>query len=140
MVDSTSLKVHPYAAGQKNAPQAPAIGRSRGGLNPKLPAAVDAVGNVVHLHLSGGQEADCKNFDEILDQLPPQTGAVVADKAYDTGAIVKSLETRGAHLVIPAKASRLEPRELDENLYEDRNKVERFFSAHQATSCYRHAL
>ena len=31
-------------------------------------------------------------------------------------------------IVIPAKRSRLEPRSIDENLYKDRNKVERYFN------------
>ena len=112
---------------KKNTPQAAALGRSRGGLNTKIHAAVDALGNAVHLHLSAGQEADCVHFDAILQDLPAEVAAVVADKAYDTNDIIEKLETRGAQVVIPAKANRKEPRILDENLYEDRNKVERFF-------------
>ena len=34
----------------------------------------------------------------------------------------------GAQVVIPPKANRLEQRAYDENLYADRNKVERFFN------------
>lgn len=34
---------------------------------------------------------------------------------------------RGAQVVIPTKANRTEARQLDENLYEDRNKIELFF-------------
>lgn len=62
-----------------------------------------------------------------MSDLPADVGAVVADKAYDTDAIVAAIEQREAEVVVPAKANRKEAREIDDNLYEDRNKVERFF-------------
>ena len=54
--------------------------------------------------------------------------AVVADKAYDTNAMVQGLEKQGVEVGIPPKANRLDQRAYDENLYADRNKVERFFN------------
>ena len=65
LVDSTSVKAHPQAAGQKKATGGEALGRSKGGLTTKVHAAADALGNPVHVHLSGGQEADCKHVDQI---------------------------------------------------------------------------
>jgi putative transposase len=38
------------------------------------------------------------------------------------------IEQLGAEVVIPPKANRVEQRVYDENLYADRNKVERFFN------------
>ncbi|MBC7447293.1 MAG: IS5 family transposase, partial [Hymenobacteraceae bacterium] len=104
-----------------------ALGRSKGGLTTKVHAAVDALGNPVHVHLSGGQEADCKHFDKIVNALPAEVKAIVADKGYDTDAVVERIEQHQAEVVIPSKSNRKEERQIDENLYEDRNKVERFF-------------
>lgn len=90
-------------------------------------AAVDALGNPVHVHLSGGQEADCQHFAQIADALPAQVKAVVGDKGYDTNAVLARIAEAGAEAVVPAKKSRCEARQIDKNLYRDRNKVERFF-------------
>ena len=64
------------------------MGRSRGGLRTKVHAAVDALGNPVHVHLSCGQEADCPPFDRLAEALPAAVGAVVGDKGYDTDAVL----------------------------------------------------
>ena len=90
-------------------------------------AAVDALGNPVHVHLSGGQEADCPHFAQIADALPAQVKAVVGDKGYDTNAVLARIAEAGAEAVVPAKTTRCTARDIDENLYRDRNKVERFF-------------
>lgn len=55
-------------------------------------------------------------------------GAVLADKAYDTDAIVAEITQAGAAVIVPSKRSRCVPRALDRNLYADRNKIERFFN------------
>ena len=52
--------------------------------------------------------------------------AVIADKGYDSDPLVRRIEARGAQAVIPPKKNRKEPREYDEHLYKERNKVERF--------------
>ena len=90
-------------------------------------AAVDALGNPVHVQLSGGQEADCQHFEPIADALPTEVKAVVGDKGYDTNAVLARIAKAGAAAVVPAKSNRRAAREIDENLYRDRNKVERFF-------------
>ena len=55
-------------------------------------------------------------------------GAVLADKAYDTDALVAGIAQTGAAVVVPSKRSRRVARMLDGNLYADRNQVERFFN------------
>ncbi len=89
--------------------------------------AVDALGNPVHVHLSGGQEADCQHFDRIAQALPAEVKAIVGDKGYDTDAVLARIVAGGAEAVVPAKKTRRQGREIDRNLYQDRNKVERFF-------------
>lgn len=88
---------------------------------------MDALGNPVHVHLSGGQEADCQHFDRIAQALPAEVGAVVGDKGYDTDAVLARIRDLEAEAVVPAKRNRKQARAIDKNLYEDRNKVERFF-------------
>ena len=88
---------------------------------------VDALGNAVRLVLTGGQQADCPPLPELLDKLEESPGKVVADKAYDTNKVLAAIARHDAEAVIPPKANRVEQRSYDENLYADRNKVERFF-------------
>ncbi|WP_210114509.1 IS5 family transposase [Hymenobacter elongatus] len=128
MLDSTVVRAHAQAAGsQKKAASAEALGRSRGGLTTKIHALVDALGNPLRLLLGPGQQADCQRAAELL-AAAPGAGHVLADKGYDTDAVVANAEALGARVVIPSKKNRRVERVIDRNLYRDRNKVERFFS------------
>ena len=111
---------------KKSSAPAEALGRSRGGFTSKLHAVVDALGNPLRLALTPGQQADCTVAADLLAGLA--VGAVLADKAYDTDAVVAEITRAGAAVVVPSKRGRRTPRALDHNLYADRNKVERFFN------------
>jgi putative transposase len=104
-----------------------ALGRSRGGLTTKIHAVVDALGNPLRVVLGPGQQADCRRVADLLP-VAKGVGNVLADKAYDTDAVLASVAAIGAQAVIPSKKNRLVQRVIDRNLYRDRNKVERFFS------------
>ena len=41
---------------------------------------------------------------------------------------MSEIQSGGAEAVIPPRANRTEPREYDEHLYQERNKVERFIN------------
>jgi len=88
---------------------------------------VDALGNCLHLVLTPGHLADSPQLPGLLHALLEAPGAVVADKAYDTNNVLEAIAQYEAEPVIPAKKNRLDQRPYDENLYADRNKVERFF-------------
>lgn len=88
---------------------------------------VDALGNCLHLVLTPGHWADCPQLPVLLAALRHPPGAVVADKAYDTNAVLQAIARHHAEPVIPSKTSRNEPRAYDQNLYADRNQAERFF-------------
>ena len=77
------------------------------------------------LSLTPGQAADITQAVPLLDQVEPE--AFLADKGYDSDALVATLEERGITPVIPPKANRREPRKTDFALYRERNLVERFF-------------
>lgn len=91
----------------------------------KIHAVVDALGNPVALSLTPGQAADITEAEPLLERLKPE--ALLADKGYDSDALVETLKERGIEPVIPSKANRKTPRQTDFALYRERNLVERFF-------------
>ena len=92
----------------------------------KIYAVVDALGNPVALSLTPGQAADITQAQALLGGLEPN--ALLADKRYDSDALVADLNEREITPVIPPKANRKAPRETDFALYCERNLVERFFN------------
>jgi transposase len=94
-------------------------------LSTKIQALVDGLGTLARFHLTGGQAGDSPEVLPLLGE--PKPASLAADKAYDTKAILKHLESAGIQAVIPSRANRLEQRPLDEHLYASRNLVERLF-------------
>ena len=92
----------------------------------KLHALCDALGNPVRLILTPGNVADCTQAEPLLKNIG--TASVLADKGYDTDAIVQLISDKGAIVVIPPKANRIIQRLCDFALYRERNLVERFFN------------
>ena len=76
--------------------------------------------------LTPGQQADITQAETLV--APYRPGAVVGDKGFDSEAFIAFVEAKGAEAVIPSRRNRKEQREIDENLYKDRNKIERFFN------------
>lgn len=97
-----------------------------GGWTTKIHAVVDALGNPLRLILSVGQQADIKQAESLLTDY--ETSAVIADRGYDADGLINWLADAQVEVVIPAKKNRLVERPIDENLYKDRNKVERYFN------------
>lgn len=97
-----------------------------GGWSTKIHATVDALGNPLRIILSVGQQADIKQAQALVADYEPN--AVLADRGYDADLLIERLQLNGIEVVIPAKRNRLEERSIDENLYKDRNKVERYFN------------
>ena len=88
---------------------------------------VDALGNPIGFHLTGGQEHDLAGADELLPTL--EADALIADKAYDVDKrVIKPLQAAGKTTVIPSKANRRQPRDYDRDLYKARHLIENFFA------------
>jgi transposase len=102
------------------------LGRSVGGFSTKIPILVDALGNPVEFILTGGQEADVTQAEPLMKG--HQADAAIADKAYDSDAVVAAAKRQGAEAVIPSKKNRKVPRDYDKHLYKERQKVEWFIS------------
>ena len=111
---------------KKTTADAEALGRSRGGFSTKVHAACDALGNPRRFVLTPGQRAEITQAELLLGA--DQPGAVIADKGYDSNGFIAVVEALEAAAVIPPRRNRKKQRELDENLYADRNKIERLFN------------
>ncbi len=87
---------------------------------------MDALGNPLRIALTVGQRGDLTQAQGLVEEYHP--GAVLADRGYDSDVFVDSLRRQQIEVVIPSKKNRLQQRQIDKNLYKDRNKVERFFN------------
>jgi transposase len=103
------------------------MGRSRGGLTTKIHALVDANGLPFVLKLSEGQAHDGRSAADMLDGIGAgQT--LIADRAYDSDALRKTLSARGAFANIKPMARRITVPSFSPFLYRYRNLVERLFN------------
>ena len=80
MIGSTSCKAHQASSGaEKNGPQS--IGVSRGGLNTKIHAVCDALGNPLRFKLTPGNLSHVGELPGLIKGLSAK--ALLADKGYD---------------------------------------------------------
>jgi transposase len=127
MLDSTIIRAHQHAAGAKDSnAEAEALGRSRGGFSTKVHVACDGLGQPVKIILTPGQNHDSTQATNLLADT--QAAKIIADKGYDTNAIIAHIEAQGAEAVIPPLGHRVEKRSYDKEEYKNRNVVERFFN------------
>jgi transposase len=88
---------------------------------------VDALGNPVGFHLTGGQEHDLAGADAWLPTLEAET--LIADKAFDADQrVLAPLAEAGKTAVIPPRQTRKTPRAFDKDLYKARHLIENFFA------------
>ncbi|RKE38552.1 transposase [Paraburkholderia sp. BL23I1N1] len=95
-------------------------------MSTKLHLAVDSTGRALRLIITEGQVADISCATELVEHL--RTGAVVADKGYDSDAFVNHIRAARAKAVIPPRSNRKAKRRYSRALYRTRNLVERFFN------------
>ena len=80
----------------------------------------------MRLLLSAGQASDMGAVPQLLAGLPtPRT--VVADRGYDSNAVLELITQSGAQPSIPSCSRRVVRRSIDAAIYRQRNLVERFF-------------
>ena len=112
-------------AGEKTTDKA--VGRTRGGLNTKLHAIVDGLGNPVTFFLSAGNDHDSTHAIQLLEQVNINGSNVLADRAYGAAFIRAYIGKHGANYVIPPKNNVSDPWPVDWHLYKERHLVECFF-------------
>ena len=98
-------------SGRKRGTQNQAIGRSKGGMTTKILALTDALGNLVRFVLLPGHRFDTVGVAPLIDGIA--FGGLIADKAFDSNAIIANLNERGAKIVISQHPRRALPLRLD---------------------------
>ena len=100
---------------------------TRGGLNTKIHAIVDALGNPVYLELTAGNISDTTQATETLSHVDISSSVILADKAYGSAKIRAYIEEHHATYNIPPKSNTIEPWPCDWWHYKERHLVECFF-------------
>ena len=96
-------------------------------MSTKIHTMVDALGNPVGFHLTGGEAHDLVGADKLLPDM--QANMLIADKAFDADErVIEPLAAAGKTVVIPPKANRKSRRNYDRHLYKERHLVENFFA------------
>ena len=78
------------------------------------------------LLLTEGQVSDYRGAAIVLPVLP-DADTLIADRGYDSDWFRHALVDRGIEPCIPGRKNRKQPVEYDEELYKQRNLVERMF-------------
>jgi transposase len=80
----------------------------------------------VKIVLTPGQDADVCQAKTLLEGAPFEV--VIADKGYDSQALVDAIEAQGGEAVIPSRHNNRVQRDFDRDRYKDRNLAERFWN------------
>lgn len=88
-------------------------------------ALTDALGNLVRFVLLPGNRYDTVGVEPLIHGL--SFDALLADKAFDSNWIIDEMNERGALICISQRPQRLEPLEIDEEMYKWRHLIENFF-------------
>jgi transposase len=88
---------------------------------------VDALGRPLDFLLTPGQAHDLAGADAFLPAITADV--VLADRAFDADErCIAPLEEAGKKIVIPSKKSRKVHRDIDQELYKERHRIENFFA------------
>jgi transposase len=102
------------------------MGRTKGGLNTKIHAVVNARSQAIIIALSSGNEADISLAEELMECLP-KNSTLICDKAYDSSALRRTAATNGVKTCIPGRTNRTTTVPFSAKLYRRRHRVENFF-------------
>ena len=86
---------------------------------------MDEVGYPVRVIITAGTVNDCTKADELTANI--KHDILIADRGYDTNAIVESALQNDVIVVVPPKKNRKEQRCYDKYLYKFRHRVENAF-------------
>ncbi|HVX57121.1 MAG TPA: IS5 family transposase [Candidatus Saccharimonadales bacterium] len=120
MIDASHIKVHPHAAGALGGNEA--MNNDKRGLNTKIHLAVDALGLPVRVLITAGATADCTQAGRLIEGI--NADYLLADRGYDTNAILEQAARQKMTAVIPPRKHRLVQRAYDRDLYRLRHLVE----------------
>jgi transposase len=94
-------------------------------LSTKIYTLVDALGNPIGFHLTGGEAHDLVGADELLPDM--EANLLIADKAFDADErVIKPLAAAGKTAAISPKANLKLPRKFGRYTYAARHLMENF--------------
>ena len=127
IIDATHVKAHQDASRSPQTLKEQRLGKTKGGRNTKISAAVTLSGYAFSLKLVCGNEHDSLSA---LDLLPEVIKGlyILADKAYDTNKIRAFILSNKGIAVIPPKKNRKALIEYDKEIGKLRHRVENFFA------------
>ena len=79
----------------------------------------------IRFELLPGHRFDTVGVEPLLDGV--DFGGLIADKAFDSNAIIAELDKRGAKIVISQHPRRIPPLHIDLDVYKWRHLIENFF-------------
>ncbi len=79
----------------------------------------------MRFRLTAGQKGDAPEASDLIDGIDPE--AILADRAYDSDALLERIGSVGAAAVIPPNPTRSGRRKTDRWLYKERHKIEIMF-------------
>ena len=79
----------------------------------------------VRVIATDGTVADCSKAGDLIDGV--DADYLLADRGYDTDAVIKQATEAGIEVVIPPKKNRKKQREYNKDIYENRHHVENTF-------------
>lgn len=124
-LDCSHIKLHQHGANPAGGQTLQAIGRTKGGINTKLAAVVDASGRAVALCLAPGQRHDLK---AVLPLVPAMRGKrAVGDAGFDADNFRTLLRRRRVRVCIALRRSRRNLPSFHRGYYRCRHQVENFF-------------
>ena len=91
----------------------------------KIVALSDALGNLVRFVLLPGQRFDTVGVAPLIKDI--EFGGLIADKAFDSNWIIEDMNERGAQIVISQHPRRIQPLNIDGEIYKWRHLIENFF-------------
>jgi transposase len=91
----------------------------------KILALTDALGSLVRFVLLPGHRFDTVGVPPLIDGV--SFDGLIADKAFDSNAIIAELNARGAKIVISQHPRRTNPLVVDAEVYKWRHLIENFF-------------
>ena len=106
MIDSTVVRAHHCTAGGRRGLNRHGLGRSRGGSTTKPHIRGNAHGLPIALHVTAGQEADCSNYNALIEARDSDPAIMLGDKRYDSDPIRQDLRDRSAMPRIPTMRHR----------------------------------
>jgi len=95
MLDSTTIKVHQHASGEKKGATKRKPVEAEGGLATKVHVVTDGLGNPLKILLSYGNRDDICMAEPLLESFDLRGKLIIADKGYDSDTLVKWIEERG---------------------------------------------